>query len=63
MIAGLTNILACATCMSARGEATATAASGAIIVMLLLLCVVLGGVIQFMRYLARCERRSTGGQA
>lgn len=58
---GLSYLLACATCMSGRGEAGTDAAGAAIIFMLLLLGVVLGGVIQFMRYLARCEKISVGG--
>ena len=50
------HLLACATCMSGRGEASTDAAGGAIIFMLILLVVVFGGVFQFMRYLSRCER-------
>jgi sulfur relay (sulfurtransferase) complex TusBCD TusD component (DsrE family) len=57
----ISNLLACATCMSGRGEAGTDAAGAAIIFMLLILCVVLGGVIQFMRYLSRCERISVSG--
>ena len=51
-------ILACATCMSSRGEATTEAAGMAILLMLIILAGVFGGVFKFMRYLSRCERKA-----
>lgn len=53
-------ILACATCMSSRGEATTEAAGMAILLMLIILAGVFGGVFKFMRYLSRCERKALG---
>jgi len=53
-------ILACATCMSSRGEATTEAAGMAILLMLIILAGVFGGVFKFMRYLSRCERKAVG---
>ena len=54
-------LIACATCMSSRGEASSDAAGVAILLMLVLLTVVFGGVFQFMRYLCRCERGAVAG--
>jgi len=51
-------ILACATCMSSRGEATTEAAGMAILLMLIILAGVFGGIFKFMRYLSRCERKA-----
>ena len=53
-------ILACATCMSSRGEAATEAAGMAILLMLIILAGVFGGVFKFMRYLSRCERKAVG---
>ena len=53
-------ILACATCMSSRGEATTEAAGMAILLMLIILAGVFGGIFKFMRYLSRCERKAVG---
>ena len=53
-------ILACATCMSTRGEATTEAAGMAILLMLIILAGVFGGIFKFMRYLSRCERKAVG---
>ena len=52
------SILACATCMSSRGEATTEAAGMAILLMLIILAGVFGGIFKFMRYLSRCERKA-----
>lgn len=54
------SILACATCMSSRGEATTEAAGMAILLMLIILAGVFGGIFKFMRYLSRCERKAVG---
>ena len=53
-------ILAYATCMSSRGEATTEAAGMAILLMLIILAGVFGGIFKFMRYLSRCERKAVG---
>ncbi len=60
-IDSVATLLACATCTADRGSATNIASTAAIGFMLLLLVVVLGGIIRFMRYLSRCERRGIAG--
>ena len=48
--------VACVTCMSNPSSPTTVAGSAAIMFMLVVLLGVFGGVLQFMRYLSRCER-------